>query len=100
MLNYRDIPQCEQLMDIHQGRKVEMDTKEEKFNNVFTQAEALVRKEHYAREQINERIDNLRHEKNVLEEEWDIHWEDLQLSKWNDRRFGGWGINRWTLCVP
>lgn len=68
-------------MDIHQGRKVEMDNKEDKFTNVFHQAEQLVAKHHYASEQINERIENLRHEKNILEEEWDIHWEDLQLSK-------------------
>ena len=67
-------------MDIHQSRKVEMDAKEDKFTTVFQQADLLVAKNHYAHEQINERIGNLREQKNILEEEWDIHWEDLQLS--------------------
>ena len=76
---HRDIPQCGHLMDIHQGRKVEMDAKEEKFTIVFNQAEGLVAKHHYASEQINERISNLRTQKGLLEDEWDVHWEDLQL---------------------
>ncbi|XP_065656363.1 spectrin beta chain, non-erythrocytic 1 isoform X4 [Hydra vulgaris] len=71
----KDIPDCDHIMSIHQGRKSEMDTKEEKFNNVFKVANEL--SEFFY---IKEKVENVREKKATLEEEWDVHWEDLQLT--------------------
>ena len=68
-------------MDIHQTRKAEIDAKEEKFNNVFDMADELIATDHYATIEIKEKIGDLREKKNLLNEDWDIHWDDLQLSK-------------------
>lgn len=76
----KDISACEHLMSIHQSRKAEMDTKEDKFKHVFNLTEKLIAKNHYATIEIDDKIKELREKKDNLEEEWDLHWEDLQLS--------------------
>ena len=64
-------------MGIHQVRKSEMDAKEEKFNTAFKVANELLEIELF---NVKEKVENLRERKAMLEEEWDVHWEDLQLS--------------------
>ena len=68
-------------MDSHQTRKSEIDAKADKFNAVETTANVLIEKNHYARDEIKERIQNLLEQRRVLDEEWDLHWEDLQICK-------------------
>lgn len=81
MCFFRDISACEHLMSIHQSRKAEMDTKEDKFKHVFNLTEKLIAKNHYATIEIDDKIKELREKKDNLEEEWDLHWEDLQLCR-------------------
>jgi len=76
----KDISACENLMGIHQSRKAEIDTKQDKFKAVFKLSEELMAKQHYASLEIQERTDELKQKKEMLDEEWDVHWEELQLT--------------------
>ena len=77
----RDIVHCESLMGTHQGRKSEVDTKADKFKMVEETANELMAKDHYASIEIKDRIDNLLLQRNLLDEDWDLHWEELQICK-------------------
>jgi len=72
---------CEILMGTHQGRKSEIDAKADKFKMVEETANELMEKDHYASIEIKDRIDNLLHQRNLLDEDWDLHWEELQICK-------------------
>lgn len=76
----KDIVHCETLMGTHQGRKSEIDAKGDKFKMVQETANELIARDHYASIEIKERIENLLQQRNILDDEWDIHWEDLQMT--------------------
>jgi len=76
----KDISSCEALMDLHQQRKAEMDTKEDKFVAVFKLGEQLMEKSHYASIEIQDKLEQLKAQKTLLEGDWDLHWEELQLT--------------------
>lgn len=76
---FRDIAHCEDLMDTHQSRKSEIDAKADKFILVESTANELLDRNHYASVEIKERLDNLLAQRQVLDEEWDLHWEELQI---------------------
>ena len=80
---FSNIAHCEELMDAHQGRKSEIDAKAEKFTTVEATAKELLERNHYASIEIKDRIDNLMEERKRLDDEWDLHWEDLQMSMFN-----------------
>jgi len=76
----KDIAHCESLMGTHQDRKSEIDAKTDKFKTVEETANELIEKDHYASLEIKDRIDNLMQQRNILDDEWDLHWEELQMT--------------------
>ena len=78
---FRDIVHCESLMSTHQGRKSEIDAKSDRFKAVQQTADELIAREHYASIEIKERMENLTKERDVMDDHWDLHWEELQMSK-------------------
>lgn len=77
-------------MDTHQSRKSEVDAKTDKFNLVEETAKELMDRNHYASIEIKERLDNLLEQRQVLDEEWDLHWEDLQICKSHPLAWNGY----------
>ena len=71
-------------MDIHQSRKAEIERKQDKFTAVYNMALELIGKDHYASIEIQEKVDELKQKKELLDDEWDLHWEDMQLSMLNN----------------
>ena len=72
-------------MGTHQDRKSEIDAKADKFKTVEQTANELIEKDHYASLEIKDRIDNLTQQRNILDDEWDLHWEEMQMSKLRDQ---------------
>ena len=68
-------------MSTHQGRKSEIDAKADRFRVVEETAHDLIERKHYASIEIKERMENLKNERDIMDDEWDLHWEELQMSK-------------------
>lgn len=68
-------------MSTHQGRKSEIDAKSDRFKAVQQTADELIAREHYASVEINERMENLTQQRGVMDDHWDLHWEELQMSE-------------------
>ena len=67
-------------MSTHQGRKSEIDAKSDRFKAVQETAAELIERGHYASIEIKERMENLTQQRDVMDDEWDLHWEELQMS--------------------
>ena len=68
-------------MDIQQGRKSEIDAKAEKFNVVEAIVNELIGRKHYASIEVKEHLEDLFEQRRILDEAWDLHWEELQIGK-------------------
>lgn len=68
-------------MEQHQNRKVEIDAREDSFEDVVKMGKDLIARDHYATPEINEKLDMLNRHKDELSLEWDKRWEHLQLGK-------------------
>ncbi|XP_015776593.1 PREDICTED: spectrin beta chain, non-erythrocytic 1-like, partial [Acropora digitifera] len=75
----KDVPGVEVLMEQHQNRKVEIDAREDSFQDVVKMGKNLIARDHYATPEINEKLDMLNRHKDELSLEWDKRWEHLQL---------------------
>ncbi|KAJ7388705.1 hypothetical protein OS493_036144 [Desmophyllum pertusum] len=75
----KDVPGVEVLMEQHQNRKVEIDAREDSFDDVVKMGKDLIARNHYATPEINEKLDMLNRHKDELSLEWDKRWEHLQL---------------------
>lgn len=75
----KDVPGVEVLMEQHQTRKVEIDAREDSFQDVVKMGRVLIDRNHYATPEINEKLDMLNRHKDELSLEWDKRWEHLQL---------------------
>lgn len=75
----KDVPGVEVLMEQHQNRKVEIDARDDSFQDVIKMGKDLIARDHYATPEINEKLDMLRRHKEELTLEWDKRWEHLQL---------------------
>ena len=50
---FRVIPECQAIMDEHQGRKSEIDAREEKIQSVLATGEQMIEKDHFASNEVN-----------------------------------------------
>ncbi|CAH3128631.1 unnamed protein product [Porites lobata] len=75
----KDVPGVEVLIEQHQTRKVEIDAREDSFQDVVKMGKDLIARNHYATPEINEKLDMLNRHKDELSLEWDKRWEHLQL---------------------
>ena len=50
---YRDVPETESLMELHQQRKSEIDAREEAFSSVVLMGKTLLARDHYASEDVS-----------------------------------------------
>ncbi|XP_031552905.1 spectrin beta chain, non-erythrocytic 1-like isoform X2 [Actinia tenebrosa] len=75
----KDVSGVEVLMDQHQGRKGEIDGREESFVGVIKMGEELLAKNHYASNEIREKINMLNRHRDEMLLEWDKRWEHLGL---------------------
>eukprot|EP00794_Sanderia_malayensis_P017794 gene17794-19571_t len=75
----RTIPSCQAIMDQHQGRKSEMDAMEEKIASVLATGEQMLEKGHFASNEIQSKLNELKEKKELLEADWVDHWDDLNL---------------------
>jgi spectrin beta len=77
----RDVSGVELLMNNHQSLKAEIDTREDNFNVCLALGKELLARNHYASNEIKDRILHLTNSRNALLNRWEERWENLQLSK-------------------
>ena len=49
---FRVIPECQAIMDEHQGRKSEIDAREEKIASVLATGEQMIENDHFASNEV------------------------------------------------
>lgn len=77
----RDVSGVELLMNNHQSLKAEIDTREDNLLSCINLGKDLLSRNHYAGEQIKEKLTALTDHRNALLHRWEERWENLQLSK-------------------
>lgn len=77
----RDVSGVELLMNNHQSLKAEIDTREDNLLSCINLGKDLLARNHYAGEQIKEKLTALTGHRNALLHRWEERWENLQLSK-------------------
>uniref|UniRef100_T1HWC3 Spectrin beta chain n=1 Tax=Rhodnius prolixus TaxID=13249 RepID=T1HWC3_RHOPR len=75
----RDVSGVELLMNNHQSLKAEIDTREDNFTSCITLGKELLSRNHYASNEIKEKLLSLNNQRNSLLHRWEERWENLQL---------------------
>lgn len=75
----RDVSGVELLMNNHQSLKAEIDTREDNFGVCLNLGKELLARNHYASNEIKERLMQLTNSRNALLHRWEERWENLQL---------------------
>merc|ERR1719510_2863773 len=75
----RDVSGVELLMNNHQGHKAEIDAREDNFSDCITLGKELLSRNHYASNEIKEKLMELTDMRNKMLHRWEERWEHLQL---------------------
>merc|ERR1719350_2455532 len=75
----RDVSGVELLMNNHQGHKAEIDAREDNFADVYSLGKELLSMQHYASNEIKEKLLELTNMQNEMLHRWEERWEHLQL---------------------
>merc|ERR1712142_603852 len=75
----RDVSGVELLMNNHQGHKAEIDAREDNFGDLYSLGKELLSLQHYASNQIKEKLRELTDKRNGMIHRWEERWEHLQL---------------------
>merc|ERR1719510_353022 len=75
----RDVSGVELLMNNHQGHKAEIDAREDNFSDCITLGKELLSRNHYASNEIKEKLVELTEQRNGMLHKWEERWEHLQL---------------------
>jgi len=75
----RDVSGVELLMNNHQSLKAEIDAREDNFAVCFRLGKELLSRNHYASNEIKEKIVALTNQRNGMLHRWEERWEHLQL---------------------
>uniref|UniRef100_A0A0K8SEL8 Spectrin beta chain n=2 Tax=Lygus hesperus TaxID=30085 RepID=A0A0K8SEL8_LYGHE len=75
----RDVSGVELLMNNHQSLKAEIDTREDNFTACLSLGRELLSRNHYASNEIKEKLMALNNQRNSLLTRWEERWENLQL---------------------
>ncbi|KAL1138874.1 hypothetical protein AAG570_008936 [Ranatra chinensis] len=75
----RDVSGVELLMNNHQSLKAEIDTREDNFSACISLGKELLSRNHYASNEIKEKLLSLSNQRNSLLYRWEERWENLQL---------------------
>merc|ERR1712223_1854560 len=75
----RDVSGVELLMNNHQGHKAEIDAREDNFSDCITLGKELLSRNHYASNEIKEKLLELTNLRNEMLHRWEERWEHLQL---------------------
>lgn len=79
----RDVSGVELLMNNHQSLKAEIDTREDNFALCLSLGKELLSRNHYASNDIKDRLHQLTNSRTALLHRWEERWENLQLSKFD-----------------
>jgi len=74
-----DVSGVELLMNNHQGHKAEIDAREDNFADVYSLGKELLSMQHYASNEIKEKLRELTDKRNGMIHRWEERWEHLQL---------------------
>ncbi|XP_050537659.1 spectrin beta chain isoform X3 [Daktulosphaira vitifoliae] len=75
----RDVSGVELLMNNHQSLKAEIDTREDNFTACISLGKELLSRNHYASNEIKDKLMLLNTQRNSLLNRWEERWENLQL---------------------
>ncbi|XP_023703245.1 spectrin beta chain isoform X6 [Cryptotermes secundus] len=75
----RDVSGVELLMNNHQSLKAEIDAREDNFTACISLGKELLSRNHYASNEIKEKLVSLTNQRNSLLHRWEERWENLQL---------------------
>lgn len=70
------------LMNNHQSLKAEIDAREDNFSACISLGKELLSRNHFASNEIKEKLLMLTNRRNSLLQRWEERWENLQLSKY------------------
>lgn len=68
-------------MNNHQSLKAEIDAREDNFTACVSLGKELLSRNHYASQEIKEKLMMLSNQRNNMLQRWEERWEHLQLSK-------------------
>merc|ERR1739846_179386 len=75
----RDVSGVELLMNNHQGHKAVIDAREDNFGDCVSLGKELLSRNHYASNEIKEKLLELTNLRNEMLHRWEERWEHLQL---------------------
>merc|ERR1719266_621846 len=75
----RDVSGVELLMNNHQGHKAEIDAREDNFGDLYSLGKELLNRNHYASNEIKEKLREITDKRNGMIHRWEERWEHLQL---------------------
>uniref|UniRef100_A0A4D5R949 Spectrin beta chain n=1 Tax=Scolopendra viridis TaxID=118503 RepID=A0A4D5R949_SCOVI len=75
----RDVSGVELLMNNHQSVKAEIDAREDNFTACINLGKELLARNHYASNEIKEKLLSLNNQRNGMLHRWEERWEHLQL---------------------
>merc|ERR1719481_962363 len=75
----RDVSGVELLMNNHQGHKAEIDAREDNFGDLYSLGKELLSQNHYASNEIKDKLRELTDKRNGMIHRWEERWEHLQL---------------------
>merc|ERR550539_2354457 len=75
----RDVSGVELLMNSHQNHKAEIDARESNFSEFISLGKELLTRNHYASNEIKEKLVELTEQRNGMLHKWEERWEHLQL---------------------
>jgi len=75
----RDVSGVELLMNSHQNHKAEIDARESNFSDCISLGKELLTRNHYASNEIKEKLVELTEQRNGMLHKWEERWEHLQL---------------------
>ncbi|KAL7639380.1 UNVERIFIED_CONTAM: hypothetical protein RMT77_009881 [Armadillidium vulgare] len=75
----RDVSGVELLMNNHQSLKAEIDAREDNFTACVSLGKELLSRNHYASQEIKEKLMMLSNQRNNMLQRWEERWEHLQL---------------------
>lgn len=87
LLCFRDVSGVELLMNNHQSLKAEIDAREDNFSACISLGKELLSRNHFASNEIKEKLLMLTNRRNSLLQRWEERWENLQLSKYYRWKF-------------
>ncbi|RWS10326.1 spectrin beta chain-like protein [Dinothrombium tinctorium] len=75
----RDVSGVELLMNNHQSLKAEIDAREDNFSTCIGLGKELLARNHYASDDIKEKLLALTNQRKTMMDRWDERWDHLQL---------------------